>query len=137
MQRGNRHRVAVAALDESTVAEHLGSSPLFLVFEVEGERARLVEVRRNRKEYLDAEGEEGGTTRSCWGLVDEMLADVQVVIAAGMGENAYTGLLRRNILPIVCTERDVERALMKYLGGRLDDHPEMIHPPHYPRRERE
>jgi hypothetical protein len=50
-------------------------------------------------------------TIRCWEIIDRILSDVRVVIAAGMGENSYVGLLKRNVLPLVTEEIDHEKAL--------------------------
>jgi len=46
-----------------------------------------------------------------------------------MGENAYVGLLRRDVLPVTTSEEEVERAVEAYLRGRLEEDPGRVHPP--------
>jgi len=69
------------------------------------------------------------TQTGCWELMEELLPDVRVVICRGMGENAYVGMLRRDVLPITTEEENAGEAMADYLKDRLKDHPELVHQP--------
>ena len=120
------HKVAVATTDGKKIADHFGSAPLFAVYTVEKGRVLDWEVRANRE---GCSREEDDTQAGCWELMERLLPDVRVVICGGMGENAYVGLLRRDVLPVTTPEDDVERALEAYLKGRLEDDHGLVHPP--------
>lgn len=119
-----RHKVAVATLDETRVCSHFGSANSFHIFTLEGGRVVESEVRLNdRPCFHTLRGSKAG----CWDVVDELLPDVKVIITAGMGENAYVGILRRDILPLVTHGGTIQEAVQDYLHGRLKEDPERIH----------
>ncbi len=119
-----RHKVAIALDHEGTVSEHLGSTPFFLVYTVQGGKVLEKETRQNEKTCSRLAKD---TEAGCWKLMEELLPDVKVLISRGMGENAYAGLLRRDVLPIVNQEKDAERAIRSYLKGELRDCPHLVH----------
>jgi predicted Fe-Mo cluster-binding NifX family protein len=120
------HKIAIASSDGRTIAPHFGSAPLFIICTIRKGRVVGKEERVNRREcghrYED-------TRENCWSLMEKLLPDVRVVVSGGMGDNAYVGLLRRNVLPIVTEERDVEAAVEAYLRNRLKDNPKLVHRP--------
>ncbi len=120
------HKVAVATIDGKTLAEHFGSAPLFVVCTVENGKVVEREMRQNR---LECRGGSGTRKPGCWELMESLLPDVRVVICRGMGENAYVGLLRRDVLPVTVHEEDIERALEAYLKGNLQEDPRLVHDP--------
>jgi len=120
------HKVAVATVDGRVIAEHFGSAPQFVVYTVRKGRVLEKEPRVNRRECSrDTEDTQAG----CWELMQELLPDVRVVICRGMGENAYVGLLRRDVLPITTEEEDAERAVKAYVRDNLNDDPNRVHRP--------
>lgn len=120
-----RHKVAVATLDGENVCEHFGIAEEFHVFTIEGGRVIDREVRRNIE---PCSHRDGGKTGGCWDLVEDLLPDVKVVVSAGMGENAYVGILRRDILPLVTEEVPIESAVQAYLRGELQERSDRVHP---------
>jgi predicted Fe-Mo cluster-binding NifX family protein len=120
------HKVAIASEDGKTIAAHLGAAPLFVVFRVRKGKVVEEEIRENRWMHS---GSKEDPLAGCWGLIQELLPDVKVVISRGMGENAYVGLLRRDILPINTDEVDTGDAIHAYLEDNLGDNPQLIHPP--------
>lgn len=125
MTTRKRHKVAVATQDGRKVCPHFGIAREFHVFTVEGGRVVEKEVRCNQE---PCSHKEGGKTAGCWDLMDDLLTDVRVVISAGMGENAYVGILRRDILPLVTEEVSIEKAVQDYLHGQLRESPGKVHP---------
>jgi predicted Fe-Mo cluster-binding NifX family protein len=126
MTFNNEHMVAVATLDGKAIATHFGSAPLFVIYTVTKGKVLGEEVRANRRECSKADED---TRVGCWELMEELLPDVRVVICRGMGENAYVGLLRRDVLPITTDEEDAAEAIADYLKDHLKDHPELVHQP--------
>ncbi len=120
------HKVAVATTDGKRIAGHFGSAPLFAVYTVAKGRVLDWEMRANRE---GCSREEDDTQAGCWELMERLLPDVRVVICRAMGENAYVGLLRRDVLPVTTPEEEVEAAVEAYLKGRLVDDPGRVHPP--------
>lgn len=124
MTREEEHRVAIATEDGSRIAGHFRSAPLFIVYTVRRGRLVSTETRENTHASAPAPGD---GQAGCWKVMEEVLDDVRVVIVSGMGENAYVGLLRRDVLPLLTEEEYVDRALEEYLHGRLKEHPELMH----------
>ncbi len=127
----NEHKVAIASEDGKTIACHLGAAPVFVVYRVRKGKVVAKELRENH--WMHLVGQEDSLA-GCWELIKELLPDVKVVISRGMGENAYVGLLRRDVLPINTDEVDAGDAIGAYLEGNLDDNPQLIH---RPRREKD
>lgn len=121
-----QHKVAIASADGRTIASHLGTAPFFVVYTVKKGRVSGEELRENPRAHSRRIED---TQSGCWELIEELLPDVKVVISRGMGENAYVGLLRRDMLPINTDEEDTENAIRAYLGDHLDDDPSLIHQP--------
>lgn len=106
------HRVAIAITeDERHVASHFGAAPLFLVLGVSPGKVSSREVRTNTDKCIHASG------------------TLRVVVSSGMGENAYMGLLGRDVFPLVTDETGVEEAIRSYLHDRLHENPSLVHPP--------
>ena len=124
------HKVAVATVDGRVIAEDFGSAPLFVVARLRKGKVLEEELRVNRRECpRDAEDTRAG----CWELMQDLLADVRVVICRGMGESAYVELLRRDVLPITTEEEDAGRAIAAYLRDRLKEDPGRVHRPKHDR----
>ena len=118
------HKVAVATVDGEVIASHFGSSPYFLVWTISKGRIAGRELRENRKGCMRSTDENHA---DCWDMIEDMLPDVRVIITSGMGENAYVGFLRRDVLPIVTTLSSVEEAVDAYLKDGLKDYPQLVH----------
>lgn len=120
----HEHKVAIATVDGEAIASHFGSSPYFLVCTIKKGRITSRELRENTKGYMRSI-EEGHT--DCWDMIEGMLPDVKVIITSGMGENAYVGFLRRDVLPVVTMLTNVEEAVEAYLKDGLKDYPQLVH----------
>jgi|GEM_PF-517265 len=120
------HKVAVATIDGKILASHFGSAPLFVVFTVKKGKILEEEFRVNRGECTRNADE---TQAGCWELMERLLPDVRVVICRGMGENAYVGMLRRDVLPITTDEERAREAVAAYLMDKLEDDPQRVHKP--------
>lgn len=124
MVKGQEHKVAIATKDGERIARHFRAAPFFIVYTVRKGRLLSAETRINMHSSAPAP-QEGQA--ECWKIMEETLGDVRVVIVSGMGENAYVGLLRRDMLPLLTEEEYADRALEEYLRGRLREHPELVH----------
>ncbi len=124
MAKEHEHRVAIATDDGKRIARHFRSAPYFLVYTVRRGRLLSVETRTNVHASLPEAGEGHA---ECWKVLEDLLGDVRVVIVSGMGENAYVGMLRRDVLPLLTSEERVERAMEEYLRGRLKESPQLVH----------
>jgi predicted Fe-Mo cluster-binding NifX family protein len=120
----HEHKVAVATVDGKILASHFGSAPLFVVYTVKKGKVLDEEFRVNRRECTRSIED---TQAGCWELMEELLPDVRVVICRGMGENAYVGMLRRDVLPVTTDEEKAQDAVTAYLKDQLEDNPQRVH----------
>jgi predicted Fe-Mo cluster-binding NifX family protein len=120
----HEHKIAIATPDGKRIDRHLRAAPFFLVYTIKGGRLAATETRVNPYASSATSGE---GRAECLKVVDEVLGDVRVLICSGMGENAYVGLLKRDILPLLTEEEEADKALNAYLRGHLKEHPELVH----------
>jgi len=116
-------KVAIATKDGINIYEHFAAAPFFIVLKAKGHQ---VVAREQRENPYMGRRKECGEHAACLRVAREVLPDVQVVISAGMGENAYVALLSRNILPLLTQERDIIKAVKLYLKGRLKEDPSLV-----------
>jgi len=126
LHRSGRHKVAIALDQEGRISGHFRVSPRFLVVTLDQGRVSGEEERENP--YAD-EDEREGSDALCWKIMEEILPDVRMVICGGMGESAFAGMLRRDVLPLLTSQKDVKKALDGYLRGRLRHEEGLIHGP--------
>ncbi|MCA9951565.1 MAG: hypothetical protein KDE48_18070 [Anaerolineales bacterium] len=55
------------------------------------------------------------------------ITDCDVLLARGMGQGAYAGLVQMNITPILTDITDVETAVVAVIQNKIVDHPERLH----------
>ena len=139
--------IAVATDDGKYIAPHFGRCAYFSIWQIkEGEQPKNLGVRLNKFTVHAAQnpagdggmtiapdageipGEEamgftpdqpGGGHNSHEGIL-EGLADVRVVISAGMGRRAVDALQLNHKDIFITDERDVEKAVQKCLEGTLE-----------------
>ncbi len=116
-------KVAIATTDGINIHEHFAAAPFFVVLKAKGNRILAREQRENP--YGDRR-KERGEQAACLRVAKEVLPDVQVVISAGMGRNAYVALLSRNILPLLTQEKNIIKAEKLYLKGRLKEDSSLV-----------
>ena len=135
-------RIAVIASDREKLSSHFGEAPMFLIYEIDGNQPRFVEVRENP--VKDAPGYhhhgeahthgEGfgmgrgmgrgmGGGRGKWHVLADMLSDCDVIIGRGMGPAAYQNFQSIGKKVILSKEIKVEEALKKFIAGELEHDP--------------
>lgn len=125
MARNSDVRFAVASDADGAVSMHIGSADLFVVVTMRGARIKSIEKRRNSDKCKPHEDRCG--LPGCWNIIENVVPDVKAVICSGIGEKAYVGLLRRDILPIATSVSNVEEAIEKYRSGLLKHESELVH----------
>ncbi len=124
---GQRERkVAITTSDGIHVHDHFARAPFFLILKMRGNKVLERELRDNP--FRDC-GEEARDRPLCLSLINDVLPDVDVVVSAGMGKNAYVTLLNRNILPLLTRESGLERAIMLYKKGGLKEEGSLVWQP--------
>jgi predicted Fe-Mo cluster-binding NifX family protein len=90
-------RVAVASEDGETIQQHFGKTTQFMVYELDGDQCRLLEVRENEPACHPGRSRQHGAY-----LAESiaLIADCRVVLASQIGPVAEAHLLQHNVLPL-------------------------------------
>ena len=130
-------KIAAITEDGTTVSQHFGRAPLYLVAMVEDGKIVSKETRTKTGHHTfaahhpeSAPGERhgydaGAQTRHA--SMAETIADCQVLIAGGMGWGACESLKSRNIEPVVTDVENIDEAINLYLAGKLPNLVERLH----------
>lgn len=130
-------KIAVISEDGTSISQHFGRAPLYVVLTVENGKildkerrtkaghhtfaAHHAEVAPGERHGFDA----GAQTRHA--NMMNTITDCQVLIAGGMGWGAYEGLKNLSIEPIVTDILDIDQAVKLYLEGKLENQMERLH----------
>lgn len=129
----------IAAITENgtTISQHFGRAPLYVVVTVEDGKIVSKETRAKAGHHTFAahhvelapgerHGYDAGSQVRHASMM-ENIADCQVLIAGGMGWGAYEGLKSRGIEPLVTDVDSIEEAVKLYLDGNLSNLMERLH----------
>jgi predicted Fe-Mo cluster-binding NifX family protein len=130
-------KIAAISEDGTTVSQHFGRAPYYVVLSVEGGKVVGSETRPKAGHHTFAAterplapGERHGYDAHSEGkhaTMAESIADCQVLIAGGMGWGAYESLKSRNIEAIVTDVGTIDEAVRLYLEDRLPNLMERLH----------
>lgn len=131
-------KIAAVTEDGTTISQHFGRAPLYMVITIEEGKVVGKEERSKaghhtfagQHEEHHAHGERHGfdsDSQARHGRMADSIADCQVLIAGGMGYGAYESLKSRNIEPIVTDEANIDEAVKLYLEGKLPNLMERLH----------
>ena len=130
-------KIAAISEDGTTISQHFGRAPLYVVVSVEDGKMVSKETRAKTGHHTFAAhhpdlaaGERHGYDAGAQvrhASMAETIGDCQVLIAGGMGWGAYEGLKSRNIEPIVTDVKSIEEAVKLYLEGKLLNLMERLH----------
>jgi len=130
-------KIAAISEDGSTLSQHFGRAPYYVVLSVEGGKIVGRETRPKAghhtfaaTERAPAPGERHGYdahSQAKHASMAQSIADCQVLLAGGMGWGAYESLKSRNIEPIVTDVEGIEEAVKLYLEGKLPNLMERLH----------
>jgi predicted Fe-Mo cluster-binding NifX family protein len=133
-------KIAVVTEDRTTISQHFGRAPLYLVVTVEDGRIVSRETRdKLGHAQFSGEGHEtphepdprghgfdpGSQDRHV--RMTAAIADCEVLLARGMGAGAYESMRQAGIRPIVTDIATIDDAIAGYLAGTLADHIESLH----------
>ncbi len=123
-------KIAAVSDNGTTISQHFGRAPMYIVLTVEKGKVVAREKRLRAAgstcschgdEGSDCHGEHGSNPASevkHAGMADA-IADCQYVIARGMGPGAYLSLRQRNLEPIITDQEDIEEAVQLFVEGKL------------------
>jgi predicted Fe-Mo cluster-binding NifX family protein len=129
-------KIAAITEDGTTISQHFGRAPLYVVVTVEDGDIVAKETRDKTGHHAfaahadPAPGERHGYGAGAQSRHDSMMeniADCQVLIVGGMGWGAYESLKSNNIQPIVTDIKTIEEAVKLYLEGELLNLMERLH----------
>jgi len=131
-------KVAAISDDGTTISQHFGRAPLYVVVTVEAGKIVSKETRAKTGHHTfaaqrppdSASGERHGYDAGSQvrhQSMAETIADCQVLIARGMGWGAYENLKSRNIEPVVTDVENIDEAVNLYLAGKLPNFVERLH----------
>ena len=132
-------KIAVISDNGTTVSQHFGRAPYYVV--VTAEDGAVVEKEQRDKpghHSFAQPGQEhahhheeghghGAHSQSKHAAMAESIADCQVLIAGGMGWGAYENLTSRGIETIVTDIKGIDEAVKLYLEGKLLNLQQRLH----------
>lgn len=131
-------KIAVITEDGTTVSQHFGRAPYYLVVTVENGGVTSREKRNKAGHHTFGAGGHPGTApgerhgfdagaQSRHAAMAQTIEDCQVLIAGGMGMGAYESLKSRGIETVVTDVEEIEEAVKLYLQGKLPNLMERLH----------
>jgi predicted Fe-Mo cluster-binding NifX family protein len=131
-------KIAVISDDGSTISQHFGRAPYYVVVTVENGKVANKE-RRDKAGHHTFAGQQGehhetggqhgfdaGAQTRHAGMMSN-ITDSQVLIAGGMGMGAYESLKSRGIETIITDISGIDEAIKLYLEGKLPNLKERLH----------
>jgi len=131
-------KIAVISDDETTISQHFGRAPLYVVVSVEDGRIVSKETRAKTGHHTFAahqpsdlapgerHGYDAGSQIRHQSMA-EIISDCQVLLAGGMGWGAYESMQSYNIKPIVTDVKSINEAVQLYLDDKLTNLMERLH----------
>ena len=131
-------KIAVISDDETTISQHFGRAPLYVVVSVEDGKIVSKETRAKTGHHTFAahqpsdlapgerHGYDAGSQIRHQSMA-EIISDCQVLLAGGMGWGAYESMQSYNIKPIVTDVKSIDEAVQLYLDGKLINLMERLH----------
>ena len=132
-------KIAAITDDGSTISQHFGRAPSYLVLTIEGGTivGRELRDKLGHSQFHDEPGHDHheGQGRHGYGpaaedrhaRMSEAITDCEALLCGGMGRGAYESMRQRNIRPVVTEIHDIDEAAVAYATGRIVDHVEKLH----------
>jgi predicted Fe-Mo cluster-binding NifX family protein len=124
-------KIATVSEDGTTLSQHFGRAPMFIVATAEKGKVTAKEKRMRASDNIcgchhDSEsgchdqshGQDPQSEAKHESMADS-LADCQVLISGGMGYGAYQSLVGRGIETYVTDVENIDEAIKLYLEGNL------------------
>ena len=132
-------KIAAITEDGSTISQHFGRAPKYLVLTIEDGTivGRELRDKLGHSQFHDEHGRDHHEGQGWHGYgpaaedrhtrMSEAIADCEAILCGGMGRGAYESMQQRNIRPVVTDILDIEEAAMAYATGRIVDHVDKLH----------
>jgi predicted Fe-Mo cluster-binding NifX family protein len=131
-------KIAVVSENESTISQHFGRAPYYIILTVEnGKVIKQEQYERGAAGTCACGHDHGESHSSSHGgdpeseakhnrMVDP-IADCQVLIAGGMGYGAYEALKSRGLQVFITAQHSIQKAVELFSKGKLDNLMERLH----------
>jgi predicted Fe-Mo cluster-binding NifX family protein len=132
-------KIAVISEDGTTISQHFGRAPYYVVVTVEdgevvdrekrdkpGHHSFAHQHQEHGHHHEEGHGF-GAASQAKHASMAEPIADCQVLIAGGMGWGAYENLTSRGIETIVTDIKKIDEAVKLYIEGKLLNLQQRLH----------
>ncbi len=133
----NNFKVAVVSEDGTTVSQHFGMAPWYMVYTIQDGKLAATEKREKAGHHQMGNAHPHGSqthghvqdtaSQDLHNRMASTINDCKVLITGGMGMGAYQSMKSNNIEPIVTDVRDIGQAVKLYLQGKLPNLKERLH----------
>ena len=131
-------KIAAISEDGTTVSQHFGRAPYYLVVTAQDGKVMSKEKRDKAGHHTFAAGQHPDTApgerhgydagaQSRHATMAQTIADCQVLLAGGMGWGAYDSLKNAGIEVVVTDVENIDEAVRLYLQGKLPNLMERLH----------
>jgi predicted Fe-Mo cluster-binding NifX family protein len=131
-------KIAAITEDGTTISQHFGRAPYYLVATVEGGQIVGRELREklghnqfaSEAHVEDPPGQPHGTGPEAHDKhvrMSQAIADCEALLCRGMGYGAYQSMQARGIRPVVTDIESIDEAVKAYVEGRIVDHVDKLH----------
>jgi predicted Fe-Mo cluster-binding NifX family protein len=131
-------KIAAISEDGTTISQHFGRAPYYVVLTVEKGKVVNREKRDKAGHHTFASGQHPETVagerhgydagaQSRHAAMAQSIDDCKVLIAGGMGWGAYESLKSRGIETVVTDVENIEDAVKRYFEGKLPNLMERLH----------
>jgi predicted Fe-Mo cluster-binding NifX family protein len=130
-------KIAVVTENGSTISQHFGRAPWYLVATAETGKVTSKEKRAKSGHHSTGHSCSGHCGEGGHGLdansqakhagMADAISDCQVLIAGGMGMGAYESMKAHNIETIITDVESIDEAVGLYLAKKLPNLMERVH----------
>lgn len=131
-------KIAAISEDGTSVSQHFGRAPLYVVVTVEDGKVVSKESRAKAGHHTFAANQHPDTAprerhgydagaQARHATMAQSIDDCQVLMAGGMGWGAFESLKSRNIETIVTDVENIDEAVRLYVEGKLPNLMERLH----------
>jgi len=131
-------KIAVITDDGTTISQHFGRAPYYLVATVENGQIVKRELRNklghahfvSQSHPEEQPGQPHGMDSASHNKhlqMAEAIADCEALLCRGMGMGAYQSMQARGIRPVVTDIAVIDEAVMAYVEGNIVDRVERLH----------
>jgi len=131
-------KIAAITDDGSTISQHFGRAPHYLVVTVEDGQIvdRQLRDKLGHTHFANEPHEKGlpgqphgfdPAAQNRHARMAEAIADCRALLCGGMGAGAYESMRVRGIQPVVTDIALIDEAVLAYVEGRIVDRTDRLH----------